>query len=245
MAKENFKRSLSETLSHEGEWADNPKDPGGATMKGVTLATFRSFYPGATKAQLKAITDTQLQRIYKSGYWDKVEGDRLAAGVDLATFDYAVNSGPAAAWKSLTAVLGGKDHETVKRLCARRLSIYQTFKHWKTFGKGWTRRIAAIEAKGVAWALAAQHEVGDVRQALEDEQTKAAATAKKQQGGAAATGGAAGGSAALSPEQADQLAGWILGGLLVAGILVIGYLVIRSIVNKRRAEAYRREAATI
>ena len=46
----NFKRSLSLVLKHEGGWADHPKDPGGATMKGVTLATFRSFVkPNATR----------------------------------------------------------------------------------------------------------------------------------------------------------------------------------------------------
>lgn len=34
MARNNFIACLSETLSHEGGLADNPKDPGGATMKG-------------------------------------------------------------------------------------------------------------------------------------------------------------------------------------------------------------------
>ena len=39
--KKNFKDSLDYVLKHEGGWADNPKDPGGVTMKGVTLATYR------------------------------------------------------------------------------------------------------------------------------------------------------------------------------------------------------------
>lgn len=37
----NFQRALSLVLKHEGGWADHPSDPGGATMRGVTLATFR------------------------------------------------------------------------------------------------------------------------------------------------------------------------------------------------------------
>ncbi len=39
--KRNFKKALKHVLVHEGGWADHPKDPGGATMKGVTLATYR------------------------------------------------------------------------------------------------------------------------------------------------------------------------------------------------------------
>jgi lysozyme family protein len=35
----NFARALPLVLKHEGGWADHPRDPGGATMKGVTLAS--------------------------------------------------------------------------------------------------------------------------------------------------------------------------------------------------------------
>ena len=37
--KSNFDASLALVLVHEGGWADHPSDPGGATMKGVTIAT--------------------------------------------------------------------------------------------------------------------------------------------------------------------------------------------------------------
>ncbi|EKF43336.1 hypothetical protein NA8A_04873 [Nitratireductor indicus C115] len=237
--RENFPKSLNVTLSEEGGWADHPKDPGGATMKGVTLTTLRRFKPNATKTDLRKISDTMLQKIYRTDYWDKVHGDRLAAGVDLATFDYAVNSGPGAAWKSLTAVAGGEDHVTVKRLCARRLSIYRTFRHWSTFGKGWTNRIARIEAKGVAWALAAAQDAPTVKQGLEDEAKAAGSKAKQQGAGGAATGG----STALSPEAADQVAGWILGGIILAGVMIGGWLLWRAHVNRQRRKAYEAEAA--
>ena len=42
--KKNFKDSLDHVLDHEGGWADHPKDPGGATMKGVTLAPYRRHF---------------------------------------------------------------------------------------------------------------------------------------------------------------------------------------------------------
>ncbi|TCQ82621.1 lysozyme family protein [Ochrobactrum sp. BH3] len=245
MAKENFNSCLSETLSHEGGWADNPKDPGGATMKGITLATFRRWKPKATKADLRAISAEMLQKIYRVDYWDPVKGDILALGVDLAAFDYAVNSGPGTAWKALSKVLGGADHETVKKLCARRLSSYQALKHWTTFGKGWTRRIAAIEAKGVAWALAAKtYTATPVKEVLTDEAVKAKTVSTRQAGGATGSAGVSGG-AMVTPEQADQIANWILGGVVVAGIALLAYLVLRSVINKQRADAYAQEAQAL
>ena len=35
--KDSFHRALQQTLHHEGGWSDHPRDPGGATMKGVNL----------------------------------------------------------------------------------------------------------------------------------------------------------------------------------------------------------------
>ncbi len=82
-------------LKHEGGWADHPKDPGGATMKGVTLATYRRhFGKNKSKRALRNISDDDLGQIYRSGYWDKCRCDRLPSGVDYAVFDAAVNSGP-------------------------------------------------------------------------------------------------------------------------------------------------------
>ena len=93
--KNNFKSSLKQVLIHEGGYVDHPRDPGGATNKGVTLKTFRRFYgKSQTKNDLKKITNKQLQKIYKKGYWDKCQCDELPAGVDYVAFDQAVNSGP-------------------------------------------------------------------------------------------------------------------------------------------------------
>ncbi|RVB39026.1 hypothetical protein EN902_14635, partial [Mesorhizobium sp. M7A.F.Ca.CA.001.16.1.1] len=53
----NFARALALVLKSEGGWSDNPADPGGATMKGVTLASFRRYVKAdATKADLRAIS---------------------------------------------------------------------------------------------------------------------------------------------------------------------------------------------
>ena len=54
-------------LSFEGGYSNKKSDRGGATMKGVTLETFRKVY-GASKtaSDLKKITDEQWHHIFKN-----------------------------------------------------------------------------------------------------------------------------------------------------------------------------------
>ncbi|GGB00805.1 hypothetical protein GCM10011491_31250 [Brucella endophytica] len=166
----NFERALSCVLKHEGGWADNPADPGGATMKGVTLATFRRYVkPNATKADLRKITDAQLSTIYRRHYWDAVAGAELPDGVDYAVFDFAVNSGPSRAAKYLQAVAGvtqdgkigpatlkavrAKAHASViHELCDNRLAFLQRLDTWKTFGKGWSSRVLGVRTEALRMA---------------------------------------------------------------------------------------------
>ncbi|SDY77894.1 Glycosyl hydrolase 108 [Nitrosomonas halophila] len=90
--QDNFLNALEHVLAHEGGWADHPRDPGGATMKGVTLAVYQRYF-GADKdkAALRAISDAELQHVYRTGYWEKCRCDELPNGVDYAVFDAAVN----------------------------------------------------------------------------------------------------------------------------------------------------------
>lgn len=240
----NFARALAVTLQYEGGWSDNPKDPGGATMKGVTLATFRRRVPNASKADLRAISDQNLAVIYRDDFWNAVKADALGDGVDLATFDAAVNSGPGRANGWLKASLGGSNVETVKRICAKRLGFMQSLKIWKTFGGGWSRRVAAIEAKGVAWAVAATSPATVVKSTLQNEQKAATAKSKTAATTAGTATAAGGGDAVVNPHHVASMPGWVLGLLILAGAAVIAALVIRSIVNKHRAEAYAAEAAS-
>lgn len=85
-------------LRWEGGFVNDPDDAGGATMKGVTLATFRKFY-GADKTveNLKQITDAQWLHIFKTGYWDKFRGDDIDdQSVANMCVDWLYNSGTAA-----------------------------------------------------------------------------------------------------------------------------------------------------
>jgi lysozyme family protein len=158
----NFARALSCVLKDEGGWADDPHDPGGATMKGVTLATFRRYVePTATKDDLRKITNAQLTNIYKRQYWNAVKGDDLPDGVDYAVFDFAVNSGQARAAKYLQTIVGvtadGKigpqtlaavkatdSGAVINMLCDRRLDFLQGLPTWPRYKNGWTDRVHGV-----------------------------------------------------------------------------------------------------
>lgn len=166
----NFERALKLVLKHEGGWADHPKDPGGATMKGVTIGTFRRYVkPNATKDDLRKISDAQVATVYRRHYWDAVLGAELPDGVDYAVFDYAVNSGPSRAVKHLQSVVGVKADgrvgpvtlaatrarmhaQVIHMLCDRRMAFLQGLKTWPTFKNGWTARVKDVRSHALSFA---------------------------------------------------------------------------------------------
>ena len=163
----NFARALALVLKSEGGWSDNPADPGGATMKGVTLANFRRYVkPDATKADLRKITDAQLATVYRRFYWDTVAGADLPDGVDYAVFDFAVNSGPGRATKYLQAAVGtaqdGRvgpatlravrarpEGAIIDDLCDARLAFLKRLPTWPIFGKGWSDRVGSVRSRAL------------------------------------------------------------------------------------------------
>ncbi len=254
MALGNFSACLPVTLAYEGAWSDHPSDPGGATMKGITIGRYREHYPNATKEDLRNISAADVQRIYRRDYWDQVRGDDLPYGLDLVTFDFGVNSGPARAARYLQAVLGAAQSgkvdagtiraathadgkSTIQKLCAKRLSFVQALATFKVFGKGWSRRIADVEAKAVAmWLARGGTLTADDRKTLNNEADKASKTAANQSKGAA-TGGAVGGGSAIMTDF-NWLAVVLIGGLLIAAAV----LIYKSSLNKDRAQAFAEAA---
>lgn len=165
--KENFDKSLALILKHEGLYVDHPQDPGGATMKGITLATFTDFKGRAmSKEELRAISDADVRAIYKSRYWDAVRADELKPGVDLLAFDMAVNKGVGRAAKLMQraagvaedGALGPKSMAAINALDAAdfiakvseaRRDFYKSLKTFPTFGKGWLRRVDETEKEAL------------------------------------------------------------------------------------------------
>ena len=97
-------------LAHEGGYSNHPNDPGGPTNFGITIFDYRKYVkPGATAADVRAMTVEEAKRIYRTRYWDAQRCDELPAGLDYAVFDYGVNSGIGRSAKVLRRLLGLPD----------------------------------------------------------------------------------------------------------------------------------------
>lgn len=175
---EEFLRSLRNTLIHEGGYSNHPKDPGKGTMKGVTQRVYDEFRLSIKKAlqDVRRITEDELQRIYKTRYWDVIKGDYLPSGLSYVLFDGAVNSGGGQSGKWLQRALkdmglyrgqidGLIGHGTllavsqvndvdalISKVLDRRMAFLKALKTFSTFGKGWTSRVKSVLAVGQAWA---------------------------------------------------------------------------------------------
>lgn len=158
----NFRESLKHVLKNEGGYVNHPRDPGGCTNKGITIATYRRVSLGATCQDLKAIPDALVETLYKQDYWNSVSGDDLPPGIDLVVFDMAVNAGPKTAAKLLQRVVGVDDDGWIGPVTLRatldrsdagiallseyadaRETYYRSLRHFSTFGKGWLNRVVA------------------------------------------------------------------------------------------------------
>lgn len=166
MTAQLYKQSLALVLAHEGGYVNHPKDPGGATNKGVTQAVYDAYRKvnGLATQSVRYIADDEVGAIYQKQYWKLVRGDSLPAGLDYAVFDFAVNSGVSRANKYLQRLIGltGDDvdglignqtlaavYEKAKQneealiagYCANRMAFLKSLGTFPTFGKGWTRRV--------------------------------------------------------------------------------------------------------
>lgn len=172
--KSRFSRCLAETLVHEGGFVDHPRDPGGATNLGVTLATAQAAkldmdHDGdVDKADVRALTPQAVEPVYRERYWLKARCDVLPSGVDLMVFDVAVNSGPKRAVQFLQRCLGLADDGVfgpatlnalrvaeavtlIRRYAAERERFLRSLETFDTFGRGWMRRVREVTAKAESW----------------------------------------------------------------------------------------------
>jgi lysozyme family protein len=164
--KDNFTQSLAFVLQSEGLWTDDPRDPGGATMKGITFAVFKEWKrnPHLTKDDLKNISDADVHDLYKQLYWDKMHGDDLPNGVDYAVFDAAVNMGVGRATKLLQesvgvdadGVFGNMTLQAIQKanvrcllenFAAEKTAFYKSLPTFDTFGRGWLNRVADVKLR--------------------------------------------------------------------------------------------------
>lgn len=250
MAKQTFETVAPDLLRDEGGYVDHPRDPGGPTNYGVTIGTLSAWLGRrATKQDVRDLTIETAMEIYKAQYWDTVRGDDLLPGVDYAVYDYAVNSGPAKAASDLQRVVGapvdgiigavtldrmwkcGKTAgQIVDELCDRRLAFMKRLKHWRTFGKGWSRRVAGVRKKALELAVnldsPAKPQPPAPTPKAKPEDTSAMQAWKTPEGVAQGVGAVSGLSALLAGSGPLQ---WALAAVVVIAALVGAYFILRKL----------------
>lgn len=157
-------------LKWEGGYVNDKDDLGGATNKGVTLATFRSVYgQNKTASDLRNMTDQQWETIFKKHFWDKWRADEIndqsvanilvdwlwasgAYGIKIPQRVLGVTVDGIVGAKTLAAV-NGKDGKSlfneirreridfIDRICTSRPQN-------KKYRKGWLNRINSLKYGG-------------------------------------------------------------------------------------------------
>lgn len=178
---ENFDVSLTYVLAEEGGYGNHPKDPGGATNKGVIQREYNAYRRnrGLPQRSVKSIELPEVQEIYKKSYWDSIRADEIPSGLDYCVFDYAVNSGPSQAIKTLQRAInshgdrniavdgrigdvtleGAKSYDPkalIEEVCGGRDTFYHSLKSlFPTFGKGWMSRLGRVHDRALAMVSSA------------------------------------------------------------------------------------------
>lgn len=167
-----FSIVLPHILKEEGGFVNHPLDPGGMTNKGITKKTYERFLGrSVTEYEMKNLTDQQAGQVYREFFWNVIKGDDLPKGIDLCIMDFAVNSGPKVAIfhvqehylinEKMDGILGAKTLSKLKGIphedredfitdyCEARHNYLMDLPTYKTFGRGWARRVNRVREESV------------------------------------------------------------------------------------------------
>lgn len=241
-ANRRFSEALTVVLRHEGGFVNHPRDPGGMTNMGITARTLAEHrgvpVDRVTETEMRTLPRGEVEEIYLSRFWNAVRGDELPRGLDLAVFDWAVNSGPRRAVRALQRLVGARQdgimgRETlaavrgradvvglVRDLCDARLRFVRALSTHSTFGRGWERRITDVRNLASTWAL---QPTLSTREALGTDSVRAGAAAAT--GTAALAAGASEVVDAVHPilpfiTSLPAIVGYVLVIALVVGVVV-------------------------
>jgi lysozyme family protein len=175
MAQETFEKMISWVHKDEGEYSNDPGDPGGPTRLGITIHDYRKWFkdPAATAADVKAMSEADVKAIYRAWYWDPIRGDDLPAGVDYFLFDSGLLSGVGTASKWLQRAVGTKPDgrigprtleavqkddplQVLLKVEKLRRQSLRSLRLWSKFGRGWTNRVNKSKLRALTLIEAAK-----------------------------------------------------------------------------------------
>ncbi|MFP3638105.1 glycoside hydrolase family 108 protein [Paraburkholderia sp. SIMBA_054] len=157
-----FDDAFDALIGNEGGYSNNPKDPGGETMWGVTARVARAYgYAGP----MKDLPRDTAKEIAKKLYWDPLSLDAFDLRVAFQIFDANYNGGHPVIWmqgaagakvdgligpNTIAAVQATDPLRFMLRWNSLRLKYFTSLKTWLDFGKGWADRVANNLWKGAA-----------------------------------------------------------------------------------------------
>ncbi len=156
----NFDQAFEHVVGVEGGYVNDPRDPGGETIYGIT----KRDHPDLWVSGRPSIEQAKAR--YRQQYWDPVKADQLPWPLAMFVFDAAVNQGVATAVKLLQkslnvaqdGVLGNNTLAAIRKsnqteLCglflADRALRYTGTRNFDVYGRGWFKRlfVLSMEAK--------------------------------------------------------------------------------------------------
>lgn len=163
----NFNQCLELVLKSEGNYINNPSDPGGQTNLGVTRKVWEEWVGReSSEKEMRSLTKEQVGPLYKAKYWLACYGPQLPLGIDYMAFDASVNMGVGRAIKLLQESIGcvpdgmigprtmqlidqKKPYDVIQAYSKRKTEFYEGLKTFPVFGKGWLNRVDHVRLSAI------------------------------------------------------------------------------------------------
>lgn len=151
-----FEAAFARVVGLEGGYINDPNDPGGRTIHGITERDHPDLWVNGPPSL------EQAKARYRRDYWDKVIAGRLPPPLALFVFDAAVNQGVDAAVRMLQRAVrvpvdgrmgsrtlaavedAGDPVELAALYLAERGLRYTGTRNFDHYGRGWFKRLFKI-----------------------------------------------------------------------------------------------------
>src|ERR1700731_111234 len=144
-----FDDAFTALIGNEGGYSNDPADPGGETMYGITARVARA---NGYQGDMRSLALDQAKAIAKSQYWDNYQCDQFDSRIGFQVFDAAYNGGRPAQWLqqaagvssdgiigagTIGAVRSSDPLKIIMRFDAYRIQYLSALPAWPSFGHGW------------------------------------------------------------------------------------------------------------
>jgi lysozyme family protein len=158
-----FEEQVEQVIGLEGRYSNDPNDPGGETIWGITISVARSNgYTGSMRDMPRDVAIA----IYRSEYWNGCSCDQMPAKLADMVFKQSVNEGVTKVKRMLQQALGvtvdgnigpqtihaanayHPADELVALFLAECLLAYTHDAGFSEYGKGWFKRVILTALEG-------------------------------------------------------------------------------------------------